>query len=132
MNLVDTSVWIELLRDRSGTRREAFLAAMGDVPVALARPIEYELLAGCRDEREWRLLASYLDEQFYLPIEERTWREAARIYFDLRRHGLTVSGPVDCVLAQLALDHDAVLVHRDGDYPAITEVRPLQQRRIDL
>lgn len=132
MNLVDTSVWIELLRDRSGARRYAFHAVVGDQPVALARPIEHELLAGCRDEREWRLLASYLDEQLYLPIEEHTWREAARIYFDLRRRGLTVSGPVDCVLAQLALDHDAVLVHRDGDYAAIAEVRPLRERRLDF
>lgn len=132
MNLVDTSVWIDILCDRSGTRRQTFLAAMGGEPVALARPIEYELLAGCRDEREWRLLASYLDEQHYLPIEEGTWREAARIDFDLRRHGLTVSGPVDCVLAQVALDHDAVLVHRDGDYAAIAEVRPLEHRRLDL
>lgn len=132
MNLVDTSVWIEILRDRSGVRRRIFRAAVGDEPVALARPVEYELLAGCREEREWRLLASYLDEQNYLPIDDRTWQEAARIYFDLRRRGLTVRGPVDCVLAQVALDHDAVLVHRDGDYAAIAEVRPLKQRFLDF
>lgn len=132
MNLVDTSVWIELLRDRSGLRRQLFHAAVGDQPVALARPIEYELLAGCRDERELRLLASYLDEQLYLPIEDHTWGEASRIYFDLRRRGLTVGGSVDCVLAQVALDHDAVLLHRDGDYAAIAKVRPLRERRLDL
>jgi predicted nucleic acid-binding protein len=132
VNLVDTSVWVAVLRDRSGAKRAAFQAAVADAPVALSRLTECELLAGCRDQAEWRLLASYLDDQLYLPFAEESWRDAARIFFDLRRRGLTVSGPIDCAMAQIALESDAVLVHRDRDYEAIARVRPLRQRYLDL
>lgn len=132
MNLVDTSVWVEVLRDRTGVKKASFRQAIGREPVALSRLTEYELLAGCRDQGEWRLLVSYLDDQLYLPLADESWRSAARIYFDLRRRGLTVRGPIDCALAQLALDNDALLVHRDRDFEAIAEVRPLRQRYLDF
>lgn len=132
MNLVDTSVWIEVLRDATGVKREAFREAMAGEPVAISHLTEYELLAGSRDQADWRLLASYLDDQLYLSLADESWRDAARIYFDLRRRGLTISGAVDCAIAQLALDHDALLVHRDRDFQAIAEVRPLRQRYLDL
>lgn len=132
MNLVDTSVWVAVLRDRSGAKQAAFRAAVADAPVALSRLTEYELLAGSRDQAEWRLLASYLDDQLYVPFPDESWRDAARIYFDLRRQGLTVSGPVDCAMAQSALENDAVLVHRDRDFEIIARVRPLRQRYLDL
>jgi predicted nucleic acid-binding protein len=132
VNLVDTSVWIEVLRDPSGVKRQAFREATAGEPAALSRLTEYELLAGSRDQADWRLLASYLDDQLYLPLTDETWRDAARIYFDLRRRGLTVSGAVDCAIAQLALDHDVLLIHRDHDFQAIAEVRPLRQRYLDL
>lgn len=132
MNLVDTSVWVAVLRDRSGAKKDTFRAAVSDAPVALSRLTEYELLAGSRDQAEWRLLVSYLDDQLYLPLPDESWRDAARIYFDLRRRGLTVSGPVDCAMAQIALENDAVLVHRDRDFEVIARVRPLRQRYLDL
>lgn len=132
MNLVDTSIWVEVLRDRSGAKKAAFREAVGQEPVALSRLTEYELLAGCRDRDEWRLLVSYLDDQLYLPLADESWRDAARIYFDLRRRGLTVRGPIDCALAQLALENDALLVHRDRDFEAIAQIRPLRHRYLDL
>lgn len=132
MNLVDTSVWVEVLRDRSGAKKATFRRAVGREPVALSRLTEYELLAGCRDRDEWRLLESYLDDQLYLPLADESWRDAARIYFDLRRRGLTVRGPIDCALAQLALENDALLVHRDRDFEAIAQIRPLRHRYLDL
>jgi hypothetical protein len=44
-----------------------------------------ELLQGCRDEREWILLQTYLQEQDYIEATDNTWVFAARIYYDLQR-----------------------------------------------
>ena len=130
MILVDTSVWIEVLRDPLGRRKAVLDAALeGDEPV-LSRFHQLELLQGARDEREWGLLDEYLDVQDYLECGLDSWSEAARIFFDLRRRGKTVRSPIDCCIAQIAIDHDVLLLHRDRDFEVIAEVRPLRQRRL--
>ncbi|HET8797666.1 MAG TPA: PIN domain nuclease [Thermoanaerobaculia bacterium] len=130
MILVDTSVWVEVLRDRSGRVRAALDKALGGDDAVLCRFHQLELLQGARDEREWSLLKEYLDAQDYLECSPETWGGAARIYFELRRAGKTVRSPIDCCIAQLAMDHDVLLLHRDRDYEVISEVRPLRQLRL--
>lgn len=130
MVLVDTSVWIDVFRDSTGRRRTALRRVLADEPVVLTRFHQLELLQGSRDEREWGLLKDYLDTQEYLEAESSTWPEAARIYFDLRRAGSTVRTPIDCCIAQLALEHGALLLHRDRDFEVIARVRPLRQERM--
>lgn len=73
-------------------------------------------------------MVSYLDSQDYLEANTETWREAARIYFDLRRQGRTVRSPIDCCIAQLALEHDVLLIHRDRDFETIAEIHALRQQ----
>ena len=130
MVLVDTSVWVNVFRDASGAERNALKILIGDDDVVLTRFNQLELLQGARDEQEWTLLVSYLDNQEYLEAQADTWRNAARIFFELRRHGRTVRSPIDCCIAQLALEHDALLVHRDRDFETIAKMRALRQQRI--
>ena len=130
MVLVDTSVWVAVFRDATGGERNALKTLIGDNDVVLTRFNQLELLQGARDEQEWTLLVSYLDGQEYLETQPDTWRNAARIFFELRRHGRTVRSPIDCCIAQLALEHGALLVHRDRDFETIANVRALRQQRI--
>jgi predicted nucleic acid-binding protein len=44
-----------------------------------------------------------------------------------RQRGKTVRSPIDCCIAQVAIDHDTLLLHRDRDFETITEIRPLRQ-----
>jgi len=130
MILVDTSVWIEVLRDAS--KRSVLERALAGSDVALSRFTQMELLQGCRDEGEWQMLDSHLEGQEYLEMSERSWSLAARVYFDLRRTGKTVRSPIDCCIAQLALENDIVLLHKDRDFGTIASIRPLQQRHLEL
>lgn len=104
--LVDTSVWVDLFRDQTGERRTQLLEALGGEEIVLSRFVELELLQGARDEREWGLLVDYLGTQDLVELPATGWREAARIYFDLRRDGRTVRSPIDCCIAQLAIERD--------------------------
>ncbi len=130
MILVDTSVWIEVLGDRFGGKRVIFERALGDDDAVLTRFNQLELLQGARDEREWSLLSEYLEDQDYLEVLPEMWVSAARIYFDLRRLGDTVRSPIDCCIAQIAIDYDVLLLHRDADFETIAQVRPLRQQRL--
>lgn len=127
MVLVDTSVWIAIFRDATGVERIALTTLLGEEEVALSRFHALELLQGCRNESEWDLLKTYLSDQHYLELNTSSWEQAARIYFDLRRRGRTVTSPIDCCIAQLAIDHNVRLIHRDKDFEAIANIRPLRQ-----
>ncbi len=131
MILVDTSVWIDVLRDASGRHGRTLTEILGDHEASFCRFTQLELLQGCRDEKEWNLLSSYLDSQDYVETTPTTWKGAARIFFDLRRVGLTVRSPIDCCIAQLVIESDSMLLHRDRDFTTIATLRPLRQLRVD-
>lgn len=129
MILVDTSVWVEIFRDKTGKVVQSFRQRIGTDICVLSRFTQLELLQGAKDEREWKRLDDYLSTQYYLEVTERTWSAAARIYFELRRTGITLSSPIDCCIAQIAMDSDALLLHQDRDFETIAGIRPLIAER---
>jgi predicted nucleic acid-binding protein len=129
MILVDTSVWIEILRDPNPQIVNSFKDRTGSEDTVLTRFNQLELLQGAKDQKEWILLDDYLSTQYYLEVSTNTWWEAARIYFELRRGGITVNSPIDCCIAQIAMEYDCLLLHRDKDFERVAQIRPLIQER---
>lgn len=129
MLLIDTSVWISVFRDRTGQARQKLETLIDDREVLLTRFTQLELLQGSLNEKEWTLLSTYLETQDYVEPAGDSWQAAARIYYDLRRQGLTVRSPIDCCIAQAALEHDLLLIHNDRDFETIAQVRLLQHFR---
>jgi len=132
MILVDTSVWIDIFRDRTGKVVKAFKERIGSENCVLSRYNQLELLQGAKDEKEWELLAEYLSTQYYIEANEETWQAAARIYFELRRRGVAINSPIDCCIAQISMEHGATLLHRDKDFEKISRIRPLKQEYFKL
>ena len=129
MLLIDTSVWISVLRDRSGQVRQQLETLIANRQVQLTRFTQLELLQGSLNEQEWTLLSTYLETQDYIELTPSSWQEAARIYYDLRRQGLTVRSPIDCCIAQVALENNLLLLHNDRDFETIAPLRSLQHLR---
>ena len=77
MILVDSSVWIDIFRDRTDNLAQTFRDLIRDDIYALTRFTQLELLPGSKDEGEWRRLHRYLSTQFYLEASQETWVEAA-------------------------------------------------------
>ncbi|UCF39485.1 MAG: PIN domain-containing protein [Acidobacteriota bacterium] len=123
MFLIDTSVWVSVFRKPE--LGERLRTRVGDGSYVLTRFNQLELLQGSADVTEWERLEEYLESQVYLECQNSTWKTAARLYFDLRREGKTVRSPIDCCIAQLAIEHDVVLLHRDRDFDTIATIRPL-------
>lgn len=127
MVLVDTSVWIEVFaKPRRLTLQD--VADMDDVVTAL--PIVQEVLQGFRDERAYGVAR---DAMLALPILESplpvgVFVEAAQLYRNARRAGVTVRSGVDCLIAACALRHGATVLHRDRDFDALARVSALKAR----
>ena len=128
--LIDTSVWINLFRDKTGASAQAVRSIVGDDEIVLTRFNQLELLQGSLGDRDWSLLAEYLDGQDYLEADHDTWLKAARIYYELRRQKRTLRSTIDCCIAQIAIDHRALILHEDQDFERIADIRPLLQRRL--
>ena len=127
MVLVDSSVLIEYLKGQHNSKTDILdeILALG-VPFGISAFTYQEVLQGARDEREYKQLAAYLGTQtIYYPSKGREmYEKAARLYFDLRRRGVTVRGTIDILIALIALENKLLLLHNDRDFDAIASKTP--------
>ena len=131
MVLVDTSVWIEVLRKRPRLRLDD-VADFEDVVTAL--PIVQEVLQGFTDERAFgiargSMLALPMVES---PLEQLLFLEAVDLYRSARRAGLTIRSSTDCLIAACAIRHQLTVAHIDRDYDHLAKVSALKSRRVSL
>jgi len=130
MILIDTSIWINVLgKKRSANYVNELQDLIAGRDIALTRFQQLELLQGCKSEKEWLRLSEYLEGQDYLGTKPSTWKSAARIFYELRKKGITVRSPIDCCIAQIAIEKRALLIHNDHDFDAIAGSFPLQHMR---
>jgi len=125
MFLVDTSVWISLFREHETPAVCYFRNLIEQrVPYGITGVIYQELLQGAKERRDFARLRRHLQTQkFYHPQDAlKTHEEAARIYFECRRKGVTIRSTIDCLIARIALEHDLVLLHDDADFERMAGV----------
>ena len=118
--VVDTSVWIDFFSGRSTRHVETLeqLLTVGD-DVCLCGVILAEILQGIRSEIDYRKTKAYLEFLLYLPMDRRTCERAAEIYRSLRKRGVTVRKPVDCMIASVAIEQGIPLLHNDRDFDPV-------------
>lgn len=131
MILVDTSVWIEHLRRTRSRAHLGFreLATTDPASVATCEPVAMELLAGPTDPFTVRRIEDQLGTLDDLTVDpSQDFRAAATLARAVRRSGHTVRSLTDCLIAAVALRHDAVVWHCDEDYVRIAGVSDLRHR----
>lgn len=124
MVLVDSSVWIALLRNHA-TPAVAALRDLLDARQAALSPVIYqEILQGAHSATHFATLREYFSVQPLLvpahPVHSH--EEAAHLYARCRWRGVTPRSPVDCIVAQTALEHEVDLLAHDRDFEAIAFV----------
>jgi predicted nucleic acid-binding protein len=129
MLLVDSSVWIDQFRDVQ-TLATRFLEARDSTEeVALTAVIYLEVLQGATADRAFERIKRIL-ESFRLLEPQRgleTYEFASQLYRRARRAGFTVRKTSDCLIAAIALEHGALLVHNDRDFQALARIEPRLQ-----
>ena len=131
MILVDTSVWVEHLRGTGSRAHLALreLAVAEPAGVAVCEPIAMELLAGPTDPFTVRRIEQQLGTLEDLAVDAaQDFRAAATLAREVRRSGHSVRSVTDCLIAAVALRHDAEVWHCDEDYVRIAAVSDLRHR----
>lgn len=128
MYLVDTSIWIDYFKHKNHSAIETFIHILNhQIPFGITGIIFQEILQGAANSKELNQLHTYLSTQrFYHPKDlMATHHAAAELYFNCRRKGITIRSTVDCLIAQIAIEHDLILLHHDTDYLLIQKINPL-------
>lgn len=120
--IFDTSVWIDFskgIANDSTIKLEEELEK-GGPNLYLTPTIIQEFLMGVKTEKDF---ASYLFKFTNLKILKSDWETVsiacAKLYFNLRKKGLTIRKSTDCLIAQVAIQNNAILVHNDIDFDQI-------------
>ena len=117
MILVDSSVWIDVLRGVN-TPQVAFLQEnLGQTPMIIGDLILTEVLQGVPTESLARRTESYL---LNFPVVdlggERNAIQAAHHFRHLRAKGYTIRKTVDLLIATWCIANDMQLLHNDRDF----------------
>jgi len=122
--LVDTSVWISLLRRRPAT------AIPPDDLLSLVTcgPIIQEVLQGLGEDsqsngfrRDFLAIPRVGD-----PTPFFAYLQASEIYRQGRRRGYTIRSSTDCLIAAIAIRNDLPVWHRDRDFSMIAKFTSLR------
>ena len=125
MILIDTSAWVEFLRD-SGSAVCDRVEALLESDIATCDVVRMEVLAGARDERHLRSLQRLLARAVVLPMGPADYDDAATLYRTCRREGETVRKLIDCLISAVAIRSDVPILHNDVDFDVLgrhTELR---------
>ncbi|MEP7352279.1 MAG: PIN domain-containing protein [Acidobacteriota bacterium] len=124
MILLDTSIWIDLIRNPVllADVRERF------PEFVICGPILQEILQGLAklpgksDLREALLAMPRIGD----PVPIELFLSAAQIYADGRQRGYTIRSAYDCLIAAIAIENDVAVWHKDRDFTSIARYTSLK------
>ena len=118
--LVDTTVWIDFFAGRSEEHvavLESSIQQKDDI--CICGIILTEVLQGIRNEKEYNKTKVLFEKLVYIPMARDSFLQAAEMYRSLRRRGITIRKPLDCMIAAVAMKYDIPLLHNDRDFDLI-------------
>ena len=125
MTLVDSSAWVEFLRDTGSPACLRFreLVTSG---IAVCDAVRMEILAGARNESHLSTLRDLLAEATIIPMRASDYEDAAALYRHCRRRGETVRKLLDCLIAAVAIRAAIPVLHNDRDFDVLARHTDLQ------
>ncbi|HYM62086.1 MAG TPA: PIN domain nuclease [Thermoanaerobaculia bacterium] len=132
--LVDTSVWVDFFNGYPSPHAETLARLIREeADLVTCGLVVSEVLQGLRQSKSLLAIESHFREMDWLsPKEPDTYIEAADLFRRLRVRGLTIRSTIDCVIANLAAHHDALIFSKDRDLTLIVESHLLDLRAMPI
>lgn len=127
--LLDTSVWARIRDGRlSGSAAEELYARIERGELAVTEPLVLEMRYSARDAADFSLLAEELAAMPLLALEPGAVRRSLEAQAQLSAlAGLSHRvKPIDLLVAGVADQHGAAVVHYDSDYELLAERTDLE------
>jgi predicted nucleic acid-binding protein len=127
--VIDTSAWIEFLRDTGSPACTRVNQLLGN-DIATCDPIRMEVLSGARDERHLVDLRRLLARASVIPTQPTDYEEAAALYRICRRKGETVRKLIDCLIASITIRAGLSILHADADFAVLARHTNLRSEQL--
>jgi len=126
--LFDTSIWIDYLRGQETSKVNLLDEYLLNTDVLqICPPIIQEILQGIRQDEQFSKIKKNLDRLLCLQIDAKEAAfGAAELYRNLRKKGITIRKPNDCLIAFYAISFDVELVHNDSDFDLMIDHTPIK------
>jgi hypothetical protein len=120
MVIVDTSVWIDFLNEKSTPETIWLRSGHDGKAIGLTTLVLTEVLQGMRFDRRFRQAESHFRQ---LPVFDgvsgRLALQSARNFRILRGLGVTLRSTIDCLIATFCMENGHQLLHCDNDFKHI-------------
>ncbi len=129
--IFDTSVWIDFLKGSRTKKAELLESSIKDyLPVNICPPIYQEVLQGIKLDSKFEETKHFILSLNFLYLDPFfVTDEAVNIYRGLRKKGITIERPNDCLIAFYAIHFKLPLVHNDSDFDKIARHTSLKIRK---
>ena len=117
--LADTTIWIDFFNGKGKTKQADVLQQIisNENTVCICPIIYQEILQGIRDDTTFTEIKNILKSVTMLDVPIMTIvNHAIDLYRNLRKKGITIRKPYDCLIASYAILEDAFLLHNDSDF----------------
>lgn len=118
--LVDTSVWIDLLRGEPTAQVVRLKHLLGIEELLLGDLILAELLQGVPTRQVAQVERAFNAYRVVPLVGEEVARQSAYAYRTLRDQGITVRKTIDCLIATWCILNHTPLLHADRDFLPFT------------
>lgn len=124
MILVDSTVWIDLLRNRESIPVSQLRKLLDAGEATVAPVIVQEVLQGAADATGFGKLYKYFGAMPMSGVNNAIELHvyAARLYARARWQGITPRSPHDCLIAATAVEEGVPLLHDDRDFENLAQV----------
>jgi predicted nucleic acid-binding protein len=117
--LVDTTIWVDFFHEKERAKQADVLQQLieEDNNICICPRIYQEVLQGVRDDKTFTEIKSILQNVIMINTPIMTVADhAIDLYRSLRKKGITIRKPYDCLIASYAILEDIYLLHNDSDF----------------
>ena len=117
--LVDTTIWVDFFREKERTKQADILQQLieEENSICICPIIYQEVLQGIRDDKIFTEIKSIMQNVTMINTPIMTVADhAINLYRSLRKEGITIRKPYDCLIASYAILEDIYLLHNDVDF----------------
>jgi len=117
--LVDTTIWIDFFREKEKSKQAEILQQIieEEKSICICPIIYQEILQGIKEDNTFNEIKIILQSIPMIDIPILTVADyAVDLYRDLRKKGITIRKPYDCLIASYAILEDIYLLHNDSDF----------------
>ncbi|MGD1151806.1 MAG: PIN domain-containing protein [Syntrophales bacterium] len=116
--LVDTSIWIDYLKNKSSRIAEKVDGMLTKDEVYVPRIVIAELIQGAKSEREVSVIEEFVEAFNIIDQGEDTWVKAGKLAFTLKKKGRNINLS-DCYIAVIAQEQDCHIFTLDAHFKEI-------------